>query len=210
MGFFHQGESAPKIQVLDSHLFHTSGLISILILFIYEYVGCERKGEISVSGEKIGINYINMVIVIVAGLVALIGVQVVATILIRFGLDRYVNYILGNIRFMPNQIISVLPPFAMFILSYKHYKDSKREWIFYFVMFVYTMFAGQFTSVNSFGGRVKLYFMIFGIHACPLACKYSRNKKIFTTLMISYLAFYWWFYYVFNMTDQTVPYIMIR
>lgn len=191
-------------------LFHTSGLLGAVIVLLYEYVGRDRNVGIKTHDKKININYINMFIAIAAGIAALIGIQLISTILAQFGLSKYIGYILGNIHIMPNQIINVLPPVVMLVLSFKYFKDRQKEWAFYVVMMAYTIVAGQFTSVNQFGGRIRLYFMIFAIFAYPLACEYSRYKKTSRVIMISYLVFYWWFYYVFSGTDQTVPYIMIR
>lgn len=191
-------------------LFHTTGLLGIMIVFLYEYIGRDRKAEIKTSNNKININYMNMIIAIVTGVAALIGVRLVAVILTQFGFSYYTAYILGDIHFMPNQVINILPPMVMLAFSLNNFKLHKNEWAFYVVMMAYTIIAGQFTSVNAFGGRVRLYFMIFAIFAYPLVCKYSKHKKIMTSVMASYLIFYWWFYYVLQGSDQTVPYIMIH
>ena len=193
-------------------LFHTSGLLGILIIFLYEYIGKDGKSKLMSFNKNISIsiNYMNMVIAIVAGVAVLIGIRFVSAILTQFGLSYYTGYIFGDIHFMPNQIINVLPPIVMLAFSYNNFKNHKSEWAFYVVMMAYVIIAGQFTSVNAFGGRIRLYFMIFAIFAYPLVCKYSRNKMIMTPVMISYLMFYWWYYYVLLGTDQTVPYVMIQ
>lgn len=191
-------------------LFHTSGLIGIIIIVLYEYIGRYRNMKIKSLDRKISINYLNLAIAIGIGIAALIGIKIVIALLTQFGLAKYVGYIFGDIRFMPNQIINVLPPAILLIFSFKYFKDHQEEWAFYVVMMAYTMVTGQFTSVNSFGGRIRLYFMIFSIFSYPLVCTYSCNKRTSKIIIISYLACYWWFYYVFSGSDQTVPYILIH
>ena len=191
-------------------LFHTSGLLGLIIIFLYEYIGRDRKAEIKTVNKKLNINYVNMAITIIAGMIALIGIRSVAAILTRLGLSYYTGYILGDIHFMPNQVINVLPPIIMLVFSIKNFQNNKNEWVFYVVMMAYTIIAGQFTSVNAFGGRVRLFFMIFAIFAYPLVCKYSKHKLIMGSAMVVYLMFYWWYYYVLQGVDQTVPYIMIH
>ena len=187
-------------------LFHTSGLLGIAIIVLYEYVGKDRSSRLKTF--NVSTNYMNMVIAIAAGVIALIGIRLVAAILTQLGLSYYTAYILGDIHFMPNQVINVLPPIIMLVFSIKNFQNDKNECVFYVVMMAYTIIAGQFTSVNAFGGRIRLYFMIFAIFSYPLVCKYSKHKLIMGSAMVAYLMFYWWFYYVLQGVDQTVPYVM--
>ena len=206
-----KGEKKKSILLLIcTVLFHASGLLGIVIIFLYEYVGRNRKTRPNTFNKRIKINYMNMIIAIVAGVVVLIGIPLVSIVLTQLGLSYYTNYILGDIQFMPNQIINVLPPIILLVFSFNNFKIHKNEWAFYVVMMAYTIIAGQFTSVNSFGGRIRLYFMIFAVFSYPLVCKYSKHKKITSSVMVSYLMFYWWFYYVLLGTDHTVPYVMIH
>lgn len=190
-------------------LFHTSALLGIIIIFFYKFVGRETNVEIKTSSRMVNINYINIAIVIGVGILALIGTQFVVIIIEQFGFSKYAGYILGDIQFMPNQVINVLPPLVMLLLSFKYFKNHQKEWAFYIVMMAYVIIVGQFTSVNPFGGRIRFYFMIFAIFAYPLICKYSWYKRTSKIIMVSYLIFYWWFYYVLMGTDQTIPYSII-
>lgn len=191
-------------------LFHRSGLLGIAIVFFYDFVGREKNVGINVPGRTININYVNMLIVISAGIVALLGIEFVVIMLEKLKFSKYTWYILGDIHFMPNQIINIFPPFVLLLLSFKYFNSCRKEWAFYIVMIAYVMICGQFTSVNPYGGRIGLYFKIFTVFAYPLACKYSKYKGISSSMMISYLMFYWWFYYALIGSDQTVPYIMIQ
>lgn len=187
--------------------FHKTALIGILIMLLYEYVS--KKGKINASGKTINISYSNMFIAIAAGIVSLIVIQVVVTIMKWFGLSYYTNY-LGKISFMPNQIINVSIPTILLVCSFQQFRNTQKEWTFYVVMMAYTMIAGQLSSANSWAIRVRMYFLIFAIFSYPLTCKYNRNKGLSSVAMVSYLIFYWWFYYVFVGLERTVPYVMIN
>ena len=93
--------------IIIATLFHKSGLIGIIISFLYDYVEREKRIGIRTPYRIIEINYINMLVEIIIGTFALIGVRFVVVIMERLGFSHYVNYILGNIRFMPNQIINM-------------------------------------------------------------------------------------------------------
>lgn len=198
------------LSLICAVLFHTSAILGIIIILFYEFVGRERNVGIKTSSRMVNINYINMSIVIGVGILILIATQLVINIMGQFGLSKYIGYILGDIEFMLNQVINVLPPSVMLLLSFKYFKNHQKEWAFYTVMMAYVIIVGQFTSVNPFSGRIRFYFMIFAIFAYPLICKYSKYKRTSKIIMISYLIFYWWFYYVLMESSQTVPYSMIQ
>ena len=181
--------------LICSVLFHTSGLLGVINISLYEYVGKNRENSFESSNKDT--YYRNMIIAIFVGVATLISI-------------KYVGYIKGDIHFMPNQIINILPPIIILVFSKINFQSHKNEWAFYIVMMIYTIIAGQFASVYPNSGRIRLYFMIFVIFAYPLACKYSSRKKILSLAMIAYLMFYWWFYYVLQGTDHTVPYVRIH
>ena len=191
-------------------LFHITTLIGIIIVLIYEYVGREKKGRVLLSNKSFNINYINMLIAILAGIILLLGAGLLSILMEHTGLAKYVYYITGDIHFMPNQVLYVLPPLVILILSFKNFNNRQSEWTFYIVMIIYVIIAGQFTSASAFSGRIGLYFKMFAIFAYPLACKYSKYKTLSSFLMISYLIFYWGFYYVYMGMDATVPYVTLN
>lgn len=71
-------------------------------------------------------------------------------------------------------------------------------------MLFFDLLMAQFTSVNSFAGRIGLYFSMFEIQAFPLIYDKSRRKIIVFMCLIGYMLFYWWFYYVLNGANATV------
>lgn len=72
----------------------------------------------------------------------------------------------------------------------------------------FDVLLAQFTSVNSFAGRIGMYFSQFEMLAFPAICYETRNKKIIQFCLIGYMLFYWWFFYVLNGVNATVPYVL--
>ena len=192
-------------------LFHTSALIGILIYFIYSYINAESKvnifGSVYGNQHKLSGKDMNMTVVILIGFVAVVATGIVTKILSSIGLSKYIGYISGNIMFMPNQILSRLP--AILILLYARRKNcSLQDFQFYFTMLVFDVLLAQLTSVNPFAGRIGMYFSQFEILAFPAICYETQNKKLIQFCLIGYMLFYWWFYYVLNGVNATVPYVL--
>ena len=192
-------------------LFHTSAVIGILIYFIYNYVNAEKKVDVSESVHDEQRKNINMMVVILVGFVIVVGTGIATKILSSIGLSKYVGYISGNIMFMPNQILSRLPAILILLYAMLYAKRKNRtfqNFQFYFTMMIFDVLLAQFTSVNSFAGRIGMYFSQFEMLAFPAICYETRNKKIIQFCLIGYMLFYWWFFYVLNGVNATVPYVL--
>lgn len=199
-------KAAAVITFLIGFSFHYSCIIGLVILFIYEFIGHHKKGQ---ANTRTVFRFNRMLIVLVAGMIFILAVNPIISLLKAIGLSRFTGYINGQIHFMPNQIIRLLPPFISLLLSYKGFKDNKSEWAFYVVMMVYAMIVNQFTSVNTFSGRIGYYFNYFSMFSYPLATENIKYKRTGKVVMIAYLAFYWWFYFVSLGMDATVPYKIV-
>ncbi len=191
-------------------LFHTSAVIGIVIYFIYNYISAEKKVDVSESVRDEKRKNINMMVVILVGFVIVVGTGIATKILSSIGLSKYVGYISGNIMFMPNQILSRLPAILILVYAMLYAKRKNRtfqNFQFYFTMMIFDVLLAQFTSVNSFAGRIGMYFSQFEMLAFPAICYETRNKKLIQFCLIGYMLFYWWFFYVLNGVNATVPYV---
>ena len=188
-------------------LFHTSAILGCLIYVVYKYVNAEHNKSICIGTKTIDGENVNMLKVIIIGFLVIAGIEIIGKVLMAVGLSKYAGYISGTVRFMPNQIISRLPALLLLIYAKRDNKDF-TEFRFYFTMLFFDLLMAQFTSVNSFAGRIGLYFSIFEIQAFPLIYDKSRRKIIVFMCLIGYMLFYWWFYYVLNGANATVPYIL--
>lgn len=188
-------------------LFHTSALLGIIIYFFFYFVNDDHLLDLRL-GKKRSYNYINMIIVIAIGFILIVSVNGVVNTLSSLGLGKYIGYINGELHFMPNQFISRLPIFILFLYAWGKCKNTNNNMNFLFIMLYFDLLCSQFTSVNSFGGRIALYFSQFQILTYPTIYLATKKNKFVLFLLIAYMAFYWWFYYVYSGVNATVPYVM--
>jgi hypothetical protein len=198
------------IALLIGTMFHISGWIGLLILAIYSFVQKERKNTLRLMGRVVDQRYANMIIVVLVSIAFLFGANLVAELLRKTGLGRFALYIAGDIKFMPNQLIKLLPPLVIMFINFKNFDKYSDQGRFYLTLLLLSIILLQFTSVNVFGGRIAEYFMYFGILSYPAACRCKSNSKLTTAVMIGYLLFYWFYYYGFNNSGETIPYKMLQ
>ena len=147
-----------------------------------------------------------MAVVIFAGLLLIVATNIVVKIMSSVGLSGYIDYISGDVQFLPNQIIARLPIIVLFLVLWK--KMQKREpWNrFLFVMLVYDLICSQFASVFSYSGRITWYFIQFEMISLPSFYVNTKKSKLIFAIIVAYLFFYWWFYYVNLNWGETVPF----
>lgn len=188
--------------------FHTSALLSLAIYFIHWFVNKDITIRNLKTGQKKSSKYLSMLLVIAGGTFLIVGTNTLGNILSSLGFQKYVGYIQGELTFMPNQLISRLPVFALFIFVWKKFKNKNTNMRFLFTMLCFDLLCAQFTSVNSFGGRVALYFSEFQMLTYPAIYMETRKNKIILLLSIAYMSFYWWFYFVYSGANATIPYMV--
>lgn len=192
--------------VIVAAMFHTSSLICVLIFLIYKFVNT-NSGKIIFFKFKRPSYYANMVIVIILGIIAVLGSSLIVNIFSSIGFVKYLIYINGEVQFMPNQLISRLPIFILFIYNWRKMEDSGNE-RFLFTMICFDLLCSQFTSVNSFAGRVGLYFSQFEIITFPTMYIEAKKSKPVLFALMAYMIFYWWFYFVYSGINETIPYVV--
>lgn len=192
------------IAAIAALFFHISALMGILLYFLYKYTTSDGKGHF-LGRRKIPNRYTHMLIAIMAGVMVVLGNNTAANFMSLLGLGRYAVYIKGAVEFMPNQIISRLPTLILFLYFWRKMR-TEQDTQFLFTAFVLELLFSQFSSVNSFGGRVALYFAEFKLEAHPILYSKTGKKKWVLVLLIAYMAFYWWFYYVLKGVSETLPY----
>lgn len=197
------------ILIIVGFLFHYSALIGVVVAFIYMYVQMDSQKDTKIGFITTDSRYFNMIVVILIGIGVLLGSNIVFKLLPIIGMGRYSNYIAGMVHVMPNQIISRLPLIFLFVFNWKRLIRNEKEYRFYFTMLCMDLICSQFTSVNIYGGRISLYFSEYGMMSYPAICIYGKYKKTTRILLIAYMIFYWWFYFVFQGQDSTVPYLSV-
>lgn len=182
--------------------FHTSAVLGIAIFALYLFV----NNDVPIRGFGFFKSYSRMAVVIFAGLLLIVATNIVVKIMSSVGLSGYINYISGDVQFLPNQIIARLPIIVLFLVLWK--KMQKREpWNrFLFVMLVYDLICSQFASVFSYSGRITWYFIQFEMISLPSFYVNTKKSKLIFAIIVAYLFFYWWFYYVNLNWGETVPF----
>lgn len=189
-------------------LFHTSAILGALVYALYEYVNAESGIRFRLGSKTISGRYANMMTAVIVGLIVVAaGTGMISGILNMMGLSKYVVYIRGTIEFMPNQVISRLPAFALLLYAWKKSGDFD-DFRFYFTMMFFDLLMAQFTSVNPYAGRIGMYFSQFEILAFPCIYHKTKKNKVILALLMGYMLFYWWFYNVAKGANATVPYVM--
>lgn len=187
--------------------FHLCGVIGLLIIFLYDFVVKDYK-----NGKKNKIlRNRNFNIALMVGITLVLIANIIANILSQFGITRFLMYISGAVTIMPNQIIVRALGLILFLYNFKKIsKNTNQESYFYLLMILYEILVSQFAGVNEYSLRIAQMFTVFDTISYPMACKYSKYKRVNTILMIMYLIFYWYFYFVLAGTAQTIPYEMIN
>ena len=173
--------------------FHLCGVIGLLIIFLYDFVVKDYK-----NGKKNKIlRNRNFNIALMVGITLVLIANIIANILSQFGITRFLMYISGAVTIMPNQIIVRALGLILFLYNFKKIsKNTNQESYFYLLMILYEILVSQFAGVNEYSLRIAQMFTVFDTISYPMACKYSKYKRVNTILMIMYLIFYWYFYFV--------------
>lgn len=190
--------------IIVGSFFHISALLGLGIIFIEWFVNKDSKKPIRLGNFK-SAYYTHMFAVMIAGIVCLIGINILALILPYLGLGRYAGYISGDLHFMPNQLIVRLPVFVLLIYSMIKIK-GQDDFRFLFTMLFLDLLCAQFTSVNSFGGRIALYFAQFEMITFPKVYIGLKKQKMVLFLITVYMIAYWLYYFVVVAAHGTFPY----
>lgn len=191
-------------------LFHNSALIGIFIAFIYKFVQNRSTGFVIGWGRlKLEEEYVNLILVLLAGLFVLFGTDVIIWFLKTLVNSKYIGYIAGDLKFMSNQVVIRLPAIVLFLVNWHQLYKADERTRFYFAMICLDLICSQFTSVNSFAGRISQWFSLFSILYYPSLCTHSKYKKITTILVVAYMLTYWIFYFAIRNSGETVPYVSV-
>ena len=203
---YRRGESILKqlpcfVGILAASLFHTSalfGLFPLLLLHMLE----RRNSENALL--------LSCVMAILAPL--LLGAF--GTVLGMVGLGRYVNYIGGQLSFMPNQVLIRLPLvlFAFWTAANRRYDSPFAN--FLLVSMLFGTALSQLVSGGENNGRIALYFdsfsvLVFGTYLAGHEERESVVKVVTALAFVSYLVFYWWFSFCYMGRNATVPYLLM-
>ncbi|WP_028274932.1 EpsG family protein [Atopococcus tabaci] len=199
--------------VFIASLFHTSAIMGLLIYFIFFFINQEKKYKKMRLGKKLfNIKIFRVVFLALCFLLVLFSSNLLVFLLDTIGLEEYSNYLYGDVKFLPNQLLFRLPIFFIFIINWKKLKRKDSNIYFYWALLIMDLLFAQLASVYEQSGRIGYYFSQFSMLSYPLLItSQSRriNKVILSLFIISYLFLFWFFNFAWLGRTETVPYIFL-
>lgn len=215
-GFHFLIEKNIKMYVLTivvATLFHNSGVIGILLLFLYYYIE-KSNGKVSILfGNLVIDKKIKKVLIIFAvAVVLLLGLEIFASILgsIKGVFARYARiYISGTIKIMPMQIVRRIPTFVILICNWKKIKQKIPFDGFLYGMFILDLVASQLGGITNQSSRIGYYFSVYELILLPGIIGTQRKAERFLLVLFFYLYYAFCFYYDMVMMGRAeiIPYL---
>ncbi|MDY5730513.1 MAG: EpsG family protein [Eubacteriales bacterium] len=186
--------------------FHNSAVLAVIIYVAYLFVQKSHLICLVLHGKSLlKISY-KLLLLLLAGIVFVFGIQYFAKIIALLGFAKYANYFLGQTSIMFNQLVQRFPVIVLLLVGGKAMWGLGNMYTFLLAMLILDILFSQFTSVFTFGGRLGLFFQQFNILLFPLLSKYSHKRRLITLGIFMFLLFFWWFYFVYLGHHNTVPY----
>lgn len=197
------------VSLIFAFMFHKSSLLGLLIYIIYKVFNDESSNKyyLTLGMKKIKLSYFLTLFLSVISLILIYNSSLLTFMLKLIGFERYNGYISGNVSFSVNSILKILPIIYIYILNRKDYLKTKDAY-FYLFIYIFSIFLNQFATVSEYGGRIAYAFEIFNIVFFCKLCLCINKKNYFTHfILVLYLCFYWWFYFGYGGSSETVPFI---
>jgi len=198
--------------IVISALFHNSAVISFAIMLLYIFF---THSFIERKYVKFNYNILNkFAIVVLAEICILVFLPLVASVLSKTFLYKYVYYLgfgTKRIYFLPNQILSRAFIFFLIFLDWKTYKKLDNIGV-YISILATDMIIAQLASVNGYAVRIADFFKVYSVIIYPLIYNsqtHKTKKKIIELLIILFLLVYWTIYFAIKNFGETIPYLSI-
>lgn len=190
--------------------FHMSSIIGIVILILYRYINNSETIKRKKIYKKKRKAFIRILTVTGFALVALLFAGTIGQILDFIGLHRFAIYVNGSIHLLPNQFLIRAPFVVIVCYLWRGIVRKEPNSYFFLSMLLLDMVMSQLISITSYAIRIPYFFSEYFIYLCPVMWNTLRKKpnRVWVHLsLVAYLVIYWWFFYVFKGSSETVPYI---
>ena len=194
------------ITVICACLFHLSAVFGLFVFTILKYVK-NRHSYSNINNVK---QIIHFFIVILGSILFVFLASNIGNLLYAVGLGRFGIYLSGDFSLLPNQFLIRLPMFLILIWTWKEFKEKVINCYFYLTVMWIDLVLSQLISINPFAIRISYYFSYLFVFIIPeiTGSLKSKGKKLCVIcLTIGYLAIYWWFFYVYKGSNETIPYM---
>lgn len=201
------------LTIVLATLFHNSGVIGILLLFLYYYIE-KTNGKVSIAiGNLVIDKEIKKVLITFAvAVVLLLGLEIFASVLgsINGIFARYARiYISGTIKIMPMQIVRRIPILVILICNWKKIKQKIPFSGFLYVMFTLDLVASQLGGITNQSSRIGYYFSVYELILLPGIIGTQRKAERFLLELFFCLYYIFCFYYdmVLMGRAEIIPYL---
>lgn len=200
--------------IVIAFLFHTSAIMGLLILLIYNYTVNQNTHDnfrFRIGSHIITHDVESLIVVFFVGCIVMLSLSVILKILSVIGLSKYLIYIRGQISFLPNQMILRMPLFVIFTCCYKNWKEKDKNVPFFYAMLTLDFLTSQLASITENSGRISTYFSAYCIVSLASITETYREASykriLIKAMLVIYLLIYWYYYFVVKGIHATVPFV---
>ena len=190
--------------------FHLSSVIALLVYVFFWLLHLVRNKEFAMGNFRISGKMLVVCLISAVCFLALLNLDLVIKLMEMVGFTRFSNYLAGDqMRILPGQILFRLPLILFFALNWKDFRRFTPHSAFYMGMLLMDVVVSQLISVDVYSFRIGYYFTIYLLLGIPMLYSSIHSpvkRSIYTTLLVSYLVFYWYYNHVLFLRHQTYPY----
>lgn len=199
--------------VLIATLFHRTLIISIIFYFIYVMMESEVKIVYSSENNKFWyLRNILFIVLIISFILLIINPKLFQPVFQFFGLDDYANvYLKGTFKFSISYFLFSLP-LLMILFINKRILCSNNIFRFLFVVSLLYIFMTQLASYSPYAIRIADIFAMYNIYLFAIISSIDKNMLkniIYRLILCVYMLGYWYIFYGWMNSGQTIPYVGI-
>lgn len=191
-------------------LFHNTAVLIIPIFAMFGILQVVQNARIDHNNLRLQASSVITGIIFLVAVVAILNLPIVLKLLSSVGLGQYSNYLQGEqMSLSLGQIIWQMPLLLVLVVTWKDLCRTDDAAPFYMATVLLTIVLTQLVSVDVNALRIASYFSMYCILWAPSVYRVSRpgSKRILVTLLlIVYGLAYWYYNYVIQGRNETVPY----
>lgn len=193
--------------------FHTSAIISIIILIIYLIARENNKllntNIIISESRKFNLSSVMIIVCFLICCLLLFVPFLLRNIALYLNINhKYINYI-GTHFSIAGSSIFLIPIIFMFFMYRKQFKNIYNH-NFYMLIYILYMFSIQLSTDSSqFGSRISFFFLTFNTVGIPMLAnspQIKNNRRVNYFIVILIALVYWIYNFVFRNYGETYPY----
>lgn len=201
------------ISIFIATLFHRTAIIGLIVFILYLVLIRDVQIRKIKFGEKtLCIKWKQLIsgfIVLLAAIILIGSSSILNPILHLLNLSNFgLLYSKGFGSFSLSQTLIRLPFLFLLIFSWKKMENDNLKY-FYFVLTVIDILFSQMSGGSSIILRISYYLSIFYIYAIPNEIEVwsSRRRIMLQGIFIIGCLSYWYYMFVLNNYNETVPFI---